>query len=321
MKECLRRHRDLVQSLAVLGLIFSLAAVCSPRDWRTGGPLFLQADNLTNLLRVTTPVAVVALGMTLVILTGGIDLSVGSTLGLAAVVAALALAKWRWGGAAAIATAITVGGLVGLLNGALVALLRVPPFIITLASMIGIRGLARSWCNNENIGLRTAGDAAVRFVDTWSQKPFMIGLFAGLALLVAALLRGTVFGRYVRALGDNPTAAVYAGLPIKRVQLAVYGLTGLLAGLAGVLTAARTNTGNPNDGIAAELDVIAVVVMGGTALTGGRGGIAGTVIGALIVGILANILGLRNVDANSQLMLKAGIIVLAVVLQQRRAAR
>ncbi len=130
-----------------------------------------------------------------------------------------------------------------------------------------------------------------------------------------------MFGRYVRALGDNPTASLYAGLPIKRVQLAVYAITGLLAGLAGVLTAARTTTGNPNDGIAAELDVIAVVVMGGTSLAGGRGSIAGTVIGALIICILANILGLRNVDANTQLMLKAGIIVLAVVLQQRRTAR
>ena len=146
----------------------------------------------------------------------------------------------------------------------------------------------------------------------------MIGLFAVLAVLFALLLSGTVFGRYVRALGDNPKASVYAGLPIKRVQIAVYTLTGLLAGLAGVLTCARTTTGNPNDGIAAELDVIAVVVIGGTSLAGGRGSIVGTVIGALIIAILVNILGLRNVGANEQLMLKAIIIVLAVVVQHQR---
>lgn len=321
MKAFALRHRDLLQSLGVLLAIFIIAAVFSPRDLRSGQPLFLQPDNLTNMLRVTAPVALVALGMTLVILTAGIDLSVGSTLGLAAVVAALALAHWHLGVAASIALAVAAGGLVGLLNGSLVSLLRVQPFIITLASMIGVRGLTRSLCNNENIGLRTAGDEAVRFVETFAQKPVMIGLFIIFALVAAALLRSTVFGRYVRALGDNPTASLYAGLPIKRVQLAVYAITGLLAGLAGVLTAARTTTGNPNDGIAAELDVIAVVVMGGTSLAGGRGSIAGTVIGALIICILANILGLRNVDANTQLMLKAGIIVLAVVLQQRRTAR
>lgn len=314
------QHRSLLQSLAVLLAIFVIAALLSPRDLRSGEPLFLKADNLTNMLRVTAPVAIIALGMTLVILTSGIDLSVGSTLGLAAVTAALALAHWGFGMWGAILLATATGALVGLLNGSLVATLRVQPFIITLASMIGVRGLTRCLCNNENIGLRTAGPEALRFVDIFSQKPVMIGLFIVLAISAAALLHGTVFGRYVRALGDNPTAAVYAGLPIKRVQLAVYGITGLLAGLAGVLTAARTTTGNPNDGIAAELDVIAVVVMGGTSLSGGRGGVTGTVIGALIICILANILGLRNVDANAQLMLKAGIIVLAVVLQQRRTA-
>jgi ribose transport system permease protein len=321
MKAFSTRHRDLWQSLGVLLALLIAAAIVSPRDLRTGQPLFLTTDNLTNMLRVTAPVAIVALGMTFVILTAGIDLSVGSILGLSAVVCALSLARWHLGAGVSVALAVAAGGLAGLLNGSLVALLRVQPFIITLASMIGLRGLTRSLCNNENIGLRTAGDEAVRFVDTFSQKPVMIGLFVALAILAAAVLRVTVFGRYIRALGDNATASLYAGLPVKPVLVAVYTITGLLAGLAGVLTAARTTTGNPNDGIAAELDVIAVVVMGGTSLAGGRGGIAGTVIGALIICILANILGLRNVDANAQLMIKAGIIVIAVVLQKVRATR
>lgn len=306
-------------SIAGLLIIFVAAIFLSPTDIRTDEILFLKVDNLTNMLRVTAPVAIIALGMTLVILTAGIDLSVGSTLALSSVVAAIGLSEWGFSVPVVIGIAMLAGGAVGLLNGSLIALLKVQPFVITLASMIGIRGLTRWLSKNENIGLRNAGEEATRFFNIFSQKSVMIGLFAILAMLFAFGLWGTVFGRYVRALGDNMKASVYAGLPIKRVQIAVYTITGLLAGLAGLLTCARTTTGNPNDGIAAELDVIAVVVIGGTSLAGGRGSIIGTVIGALIIAILTNILGLRNVDANEQLMLKAVIIVLAVVVQHRRA--
>ncbi len=311
------RHRALLQSLAVLVIIFVGAALISPRGMR-GGVLFLNPQNLTNMLRAITPVAIIALGMTLVILTAGIDLSVGSTLALAATVTALGFAKWQLPLPMVITVALLAGLAVGLMNGTLVAFLRVQPFVITLAAMIGVRGLTRLLSNNENIGLRTVGETAAQFVDRFSQKPVMIGVLLCLAVVFGVLLSRTVFGRYIRALGDNPQAALYAGLPIKRVTIAVYALTGLMAGLAGVLNAARTSTGNPNDGIAMELDVIAVVVIGGTSLAGGRGTIVGTMIGALIVGILTNILGLRNVDANTQLMLKAAIIVLAVVLQKGR---
>ena len=315
----LGRHRALLQSFAVLAFIFVVAVVVSPRDIR-GNNLFLNPENLTNMLRAITPVAIIALGMTLVILTAGIDLSVGATLALSATVTALGFAQWQYPLPVVIALALLAGLAVGIMNGTLIAWLRVQPFVITLASMIGIRGLTRMLSDNENIGLRTVGESAAYFVDTFSQKSVMIGIFLGLAVIFGALLSRTVFGRYTRALGDNPQAALYAGLPIKTVTIAVYALTGLLAGIAGVLNAARTSTGNPNDGIAMELDVIAVVVIGGTSLAGGRGTIIGTVIGALIIGILTNILGLRNVDANGQLMLKAVIIVLAVVLQQGRKA-
>lgn len=318
MKAVILRNRALIQSASGLLIIFVLAILLSPTDIRSGDILFLKGDNLTNMLRVTAPVAIIALGMTLVILTAGIDLSVGSILALSSVLTAVGLAQWNLPMSVALGFAILAGGVVGFFNGMLIATLRVQPFVITLASMIGIRGVTRSLSNNENIGLRTAGEQAVWFVESFSQKPVMIGMFVVLATLFSLILWGTVFGRYVRALGDNPKAAAYAGLPIKRVQIAVYTLTGLLAGLAGVLTCARTTTGNPNDGIASELDVIAVVVIGGTSLAGGRGSIIGTVIGALIIAVLTNLLGLRNVDANSQLMLKAIIIVLAVVVQHRR---
>jgi ribose transport system permease protein len=146
----------------------------------------------------------------------------------------------------------------------------------------------------------------------------MVGTWLILAVLFALLLNRTVFGRHLRALGDNGTAARLAGLPIERIQVAVYGLSGLLAGMAGVLLAARTTTGDPNAGVALELDAIAVVVIGGASLSGGRGGIYGTVCGALIIGIVTNILGLRNVGSNAQLMLKAVIIVLAVAAQRSK---
>ena len=311
------RHRALLQSIAVLATIFVAAVLISPRSMR-GDILFLNPDNLTNMLRMIAPVAIIALGMTLVILTAGIDLSVGSTLALSATVTALGFAQWQLPTPLVIAVAVLAGLAVGTMNGTLIAFLRVQPFVITLASMIGIRGFTRLLSDNENIGLRTVGQAAADFVDTFSQKPVMIGAFLGLSVIFGVLLSRTVFGRYVRALGDNPRAALYAGLPIKTVTIAVYALVGLLAGFAGVLNAARTSTGNPNDGIAMELDVIAVVVIGGTSLAGGRGTIVGTLIGALIVGILTNILGLCNVDANWQLMLKAAIIIVAVVLQKGR---
>jgi len=137
-----------------------------------------------------------------------------------------------------------------------------------------------------------------------------------MSVLFSLTLSRTVFGRYVRALGDNPTAAKYAGLPIKRVQVAVYTIAGAMAGLAGVIHCAQNRQGNPNDGMAYELDAIAAVVIGGTSLQGGKGTIFGTVVGTLTLGVITNILGLKGVDENVKWMAKAIIIVLAVILQQ-----
>lgn len=305
----------------LLGILL-LATLISPRSSR-GEIIFLTWGNLTDALRAITPVAILALAMTYVILAGGIDLSVGSGMALAGVVAARLLVEWRPElnpplhiGIAASA-AILVCALVGILNGLLTAFLSIQPFVITLASMIGIRGFALWLSNNERIGLGVARDAAGQFGHWFSDKFLMIGVLLGLALVFVLVLNRTVFGRYVRAIGDNPVAAHHAGLPIRSVQIAVYGLSGLMAGIAGVLLAARTTTGDPNAGIAAELDTIAVVVIGGASLSGGKGGILGTLNGALILGIVTNILGLRNVDFNLQLVLKAAIIVVAVAFQRR----
>lgn len=306
-------------ALVFLG-IFVLATLLSQKTAR-GEIIFLSPGNLTDALRAVTPVGIAALAMTLVIISGGIDLSVGSIVALAGVVAARLLVEWHGAPspglhiAIAIAVTLLACTLVGLLNGFLTAWLSIQPFVITLASMIGIRGLALWLSNNERIGLGVGQDAAGQFGALLSSKGTMIALFGILLVIFVAILNRTVFGRYLRAYGDNASAARHAGLPVRKVQVAVYGLSGLMAGVAGLLIAARTTTGDPNAGIAMELDTIAVVVIGGASLAGGRGGILGTLNGTLIVGMVTNILGLRNVDFNLQLVLKACIIVLAVALQ------
>ncbi|MBL9136971.1 MAG: ABC transporter permease [Verrucomicrobiales bacterium] len=300
--------------------IFILATLLSQRTAQ-GEIIFLSAGNLTDALRSVTPVGIAALAMTLVIIAGGIDLSVGSIVALSGVVVARLLAEWHGAANAGLHIAIAISAtllvctLVGLLNGFLTACLSIQPFVITLASMIGIRGLALWLSNNERIGLGVGQDAPGVFGAALSSKATMIVLFGALSLLFLAILNRTVFGRYLRALGDNASAARHAGLPVRKIQVAVYGLSGFMAGVAGLLIAARTTTGDPNAGIAMELDTIAVVVIGGASLAGGRGGILGTLNGTLIVGMVTNILGLRNVDFNLQLVLKACIIVLAVALQ------
>lgn len=324
------QRRDLIQSLVVLLLLFVVAVAMSPGlrkplvddlgfmsvTWPAGWPTFLTAGNLTDMLRANAMVGIMALGMTLVILTAGIDLSVGSILLLASVVTALILERAGLSMPVAILGGVAAGGAVGALNGALIAGLRVQPFIITLATMIGIRGLAKKLSNNESINLITeAGTPSATFVSTFSSKPVMIGTFIVLAAVFALLLWGTVFGRYVRSLGDNPKASDYAGLPTRRVLIAVYTLIGLLAGIAGVLMCARSSGSTNDQGIAAELDVIAVVVIGGTSLAGGRGSVLGTVIGLLIISILKNILGVNGVDQNEQDMIMAGVIIIAVAAQ------
>ena len=320
-RQFLRRARK--RSSGLVGIVI-VAIVCSPHA-SDGSNIFLDSGNLTDVLREMSIVGIMALAITFVILTAGIDLSVSSTLALATCVLAAVLVNWdaQVGFAARIALAIGAAtgicAIVGALNGFLIASLRVPPFIVTLASMIGIRGLAKWLSKNAttDIGFDPTV-AAAHFADIFGSKPVMIGSFLALAAIFWFLLARTVFGRYVRAIGDNEKAAVYSGLPIMAVKTAVYTLSGLLAGYAGVLHAARGHQSNPNAAVGYELDVIAAVVIGGTNLSGGRGSIAGTVVGTLIMGVLTNLLGLRNVDAKVQMMIKAVIILLAVWAQKRK---
>lgn len=263
--------------------------------------------------------------MTFVILTAGIDLSVGSTLALATSVVAMLLTRGAAAGGYtghilyAILVALAASAAVGALNGVVIATLRIQPFIVTLAAMIGIRGLAKWLTGNANIDIGFGQDVAAAFAAAFRQKVVVIGSYACLAAIFWVVLSRTVFGRYVRAIGDNEKAGHYAGLPIRTVKIWVYSLCGLLSGLAGVLYAAENHQGNPNAGVAYELDAIAAVVIGGTRLTGGRGSISGTILGTLFMGILTNMLRLNNVNSNVEMMIKAVIIVLAVAAQGQRA--
>lgn len=324
MKFPLRLSR--FQGILGLLLIFGLAVIFSPRA-SDGSVIFLEAVNLTDVLRQQSEIGIIALAMTLVIISGGIDLSVGSVLAFSATLTALLLTRWQPAVpplchmALAIAAALGACTVAGAVNGGVIARLRIQPFIMTLATMIGVRGLARWMTENNNIDLGFGSETSSRFASVFSDKILVIGLWIAAALFFYVVLEFTVFGRYVRAVGENERAAGYTGLPIARIKVAVYTLCGLAAGAAGVIHAARSHQGNPNDGVAYELDAIAAVVIGGTALTGGRGGVPGTIVGTLIMGILTNILRLRLIDANLELMIKAVIIVTAVWLQSIRRSR
>ncbi len=328
--QVLAQRRDLTLTLIVLVALFITAVIISPGQrfpkeeslgfmtvtLPKGWPIFLTLENLTDILRTNAIIGVMALGMTLVILTAGIDLSVGSILLLASVVTGLVIRDTNAPWIAAVALGIFAGTVVGALNGALIAKLKVQPFIITLATMIGIRGLAKMFSNNKTVLLpNEEGTQGYAFIEIVASKWVTIGSFVVLAAVFALLLWGTVFGRYVRALGDNAKAADYAGLPTQRMLVAVYTLTGMLAGVAGVLSCALDENADSTQGVAAELDVIAVVVIGGTSLAGGRGSILGSVLGLLIIMILKNILGLNNIGSNEQQVIMAGVIILAVAAQ------
>jgi len=273
---------------------------------------FFTESNLSNVVRQNAFTAILAAGMSLVILTGGIDLSVGSVVGLAGVLSADALVRGA-GLPAGVAVGLVVGLVVGTVNGLAVTQLRVPPFIVTLAMMLIVRGAAYKYTNARTIsGLPSAFGAL-------SQGALAASVMAAVFALTWVLLMRTPFGRHVYATGGNPEAAWLAGIRVPRVLLAVYALCGLCAGLAGVLVASRLNAGYPKAGEFYELDAVTAVVVGGTSLFGGRGSIWGTLAGAFFIGILNNGLNLFHVETYDQLMVKGAVLLAAASLDRWRA--
>ncbi|MBS1857384.1 MAG: ABC transporter permease [Acidobacteria bacterium] len=301
--------------LALAGIVL-LAIAISPVA-ADGSRVFLEIGNLTDILRQISLIGIISLAMTFVILTGGIDLSVGSVLALSTSLTAMWLTRgYTHSVAVAILVAVAACALAGAVNGLVIAFTDIQPFIVTLASMIGVRGLAKWLSSNQNIDIGFGQDLAAHFAAVFRQKALVIGSYAAASAAFWTLLSRTVFGRHVRATGDNERAALHAGLPVRSTKVWVYTLTGLLSGFAGVLYAAENHQGNPNAGVAYELDAIAAVVIGGTRLSGGKGSISGTIVGTLIMGVLTNMLRLNNVDSNVEMMIKAVIIVLAVAVQR-----
>jgi ribose transport system permease protein len=283
------------------------------------GSIFWGGTNLTNLLLQMSIIGVVVLAQLIVVLTGGIDISVGSALGLAAVVAA-----GLFGGPSVLlglVVALAVGGLVGAVNGWLVAFRGLEPFIVTLGMLALARGLVYAYGNGIPINPEAADSYASFGQTTFFGIPVLALIWLAMAALIAFLLYRTVWGRRVYAIGSNVEAARSSGIPVKATLWSVYILGGLLVGLGGWLFLARFASGTSTAGNLLELEAIAAVVIGGAALSGGRGTVFGAVVGTMIFAVIANLLSLLNVSTFLQDAFRGGLILVAVTLATVQFAR
>jgi ribose transport system permease protein len=281
---------------------------------------FLTEYNIANVLRQNSMLGLVALGMTFVILTGGIDLSVGSLLAVAGVIAANLSGR---NPLLAVLAAVGFTSLLGLVNGVVIAKARIQPFITTLAMMIAARGLALVYTNEQSVRVEGAST-----LFNWLGQGKIGPVPAPVLILVLAfalawvVLNHTRFGRHVYSIGDNEEAARLMGLNVSRVVLGVYTLSGALAGLAGVILTSRLGAGQPVAGTGWELDAIAAVVVGGTLLTGGQGGVGSTLVGVLLLGVIFNLFNLQGtISPWWQLVLRGLILLAVVIIQNRLSAR
>jgi ribose transport system permease protein len=281
----------------------------------TRSDVFLTESNISTVLRQAAAIGVVSVGMTFVIISGGIDLSVGSMVGLASVWATT-LATQAYGPWVMVITALAVGLGAGLVNGILIAYGRMVPFIATLAMYIAASGLAERISGRQTQVVRDQ-DFLSFFLGDFLGIPTLIWIFAAVVAIGWVVLNRTTFGRRTFAVGGNAEATRLAGINVKRHTAMVYAVAGLCCGLAALMVAARTNSGSSTHGLLYELDAIAAVVIGGTLLTGGRGTMIGTLIGVLIFTLLTNIFILNNLETDIQKIAKGAIIVIAVLLQFR----
>lgn len=304
----------------LLGLAFVIALFAI----LTGSPeSYLSTTNLRVVLAQTVIVAIGALGMTMIIISGGIDLSVGSGIALTSVVTAVTL-RAGWSPLAAIAVAIIAGGIIGIVNGVAITTLRVVPFIATLG-MLGIARGAAKWIADQqtvNAPATWINELAV----TFPSRPWMlfapgVWLTVLLAIVMTLVLRNTIFGRRVFALGSNEAAARAVGIRVDRLKIGIYSFAGLFFGLAGVAQMSRLRQGDPTVAVGVELDVIAAVVIGGGSLNGGEGSIGGAMIGALIMAFLRNGCQQMGWPNYVQEIIIGAVIVLAVAADRYRVSR
>ena len=303
----------LIEQKSLIALIFLIVVVSFLN------PNFFTVDNILNILRQTSVNAIIAVGMTLVILTAGIDLSVGSVLALCGAFAASMIAL-EVPVLVAVPTALVAGAALGAISGIIIAKGKVQAFIATLVTMTLLRGVTMVYTEGRPIstGFTDTADAFA-----WFGTGYALGIPVPVWLMVVVfaaawyLLNHTRFGRYVYALGGNESATRLSGINVDRVKIGVYAICGMLAALAGIIVTSRLSSAQPTAGMGYELDAIAAVVLGGTSLMGGKGRIMGTLIGALIIGFLNNALNLLDVSSYYQMIAKAVVILLAVLVDNK----
>ncbi|HAS6166054.1 TPA: ribose ABC transporter permease [Vibrio vulnificus] len=303
----------LIEQKSLIALLFLIVVVSFLN------PNFFTVDNILNILRQTSVNAIIAVGMTLVILTAGIDLSVGSVLALCGAFAA-SLVAMEVPVLIAVPTALLAGAALGAISGIIIAKGKVQAFIATLVTMTLLRGVTMVYTDGRPIstGFTDTADAFA-----WFGTGYALGIPVPVWLMVVVfaaawyLLNHTRFGRYVYALGGNESATRLSGINVDKVKIGVYAICGLLAALAGIIVTSRLSSAQPTAGMGYELDAIAAVVLGGTSLMGGKGRIMGTLIGALIIGFLNNALNLLDVSSYYQMIAKAAVILLAVMVDNK----
>lgn len=307
LKEFLIKYKSLVGLLVLITIVTILS------------PSFLSTKNIFNILRQTSVNGIIAAGMTFVILTGGIDLSVGSILAISGAVCASLLASGQ-NIIIAVLAALIIGAMVGFLNGFIITKGKLQPFIATLATMTILRGLTLVYTDGKPITLGS-GDLAIKFGQIGGGKIFGIPTPALIMILVFTIctfvLKNTQMGRYTYALGSNEEATKLSGLNTDKIKIAVYTISGILASVAGIIITSRLFSAQPTAGDGYELDAIAAVVLVVTSLTGGKGKITGTIIGALIIGVLSNALNILDVSSYYQMMVKGAVILVAVLLDRK----
>jgi galactofuranose transport system permease protein len=300
------------------GALVALVIVCVFASLRYDA--FLTPENLLNVIRQNSMLGLVALGMTFVILSGGIDLSVGSLLAVAGVIASNLAGR---GSLAAVLAGVGAATLLGLVNGLVIAKARIQPFVVTLAMMIAARGMALASTGEQSVRIDKLAEGF-----TWLGRGLIGPIPVPVLILILAFALGWVilgytrFGRHVYAVGDNEEAARLMGLNVGRVTIYVYTLSGMMAGLAGVILASRLGAGQPVAGAGWELDAIASVVVGGTLLTGGRGGVGSTMVGVLLLGVIFNLFNLEGtISSWWQWVLRGVFLLFVVIVQNRLSAR
>ena len=306
----LRELGILIAFLVVLVILMIL----SPRA-------FAKPANLINILKQASINGILATGMMFVIISGGIDLSVGSIVALSGVIAASFAHPDEYPLIIPIVLSVLSGLAAGFFNGICVAYGNIPPFIVTLGSMTIIRGLALIYSNGQPIFGITKLFESIAGGFVFDVIPHLVIYFLSVTIISAFILTKTVFGRRVYAVGGNEMAAKVSGINVAKIKVSVYSISGFLAGIAGLLLASRIVSGNPTAGQSYELDAIAAVIIGGVSMSGGSGQWFGTVIGALFIAVIGNGLDILNVSSHFQLLIKGAIIIVAVLLDMRGKSR